>query len=74
MLLRPMDMERFEPVSICKHCKFYSVRMAKLSDQDRARALGLLEAGWSARAVAGHFGVSPTTICTLQERIWIRER
>ncbi len=42
--------------------------MVKLSDQDRARAVGFIQAGRTVRNVAATFHVSPTTISNLIRR------
>ena len=42
--------------------------MPKLSNLDRARALGFLEAGWTQHAVAAHFGICRKTVSRLQSR------
>ena len=43
--------------------------MVKLTNMDRARAIGFLEAGWVQTDVAIHFGVSRLTISRLQARL-----
>ena len=40
----------------------------KLSNQERARAIGMLQSGQSFRQVARYFQVSPTTISNLNQR------
>ena len=42
--------------------------VAKLSNQDRARAIGFIQSGRSIRFVARHFHISPTTVSNLVRR------
>ncbi len=42
--------------------------MAKLSNLERAHAIGFLEAGWTQVAVARHFGIHRKSVCRLVSR------
>ena len=42
--------------------------MGKLSNLDRARAIGFLEAGWTQEAVATHFGAHRRSVSGLMAR------
>ena len=49
--------------------KLKGIKMSLLNNENRARALGMLECGISQNDVARHFGVSRSTIARLVQRV-----